>query len=298
MSLPPPIFKDPNHQLKFDQDGFVVVPFLNPTQVAELDDFFNSEHTMNTPSGFYSGSFSADKNYKERCSSKIMSYLAPKYEEIFQNYDSNGATFLYKVPGPQSELACHHDWSTVEEEIAVALNCWIPLTNTNLENGPLYFLPGSQFSKHPIYRGPSIPFFFQGNDDILLKYMVPICVEAGTAIFLNQSVIHYSSANKSDSIRKAITAGVKTKGSPMLMHYLNEKTNEIETYRQSNNFLLEFDDFGAALKNKPQGQLISSIPFIPVAKKREELEKWAQETRNESSIPYKEKTSNWLRRWF
>jgi hypothetical protein len=298
MSLPPPIFKDPLLQSKFDQDGFVVVPFLNPSQIAELDEFFDSEHTEPIPSGFYSGSFSADKDYKERCSSKIMSYLAPKYEEIFQNYDSNGATFLYKVPGPESELACHHDWSTVEEECAVAINCWIPLTTTNLENGPLYFLPGSQFSNHPIYRGPSIPFFFQGNDDILLKYMVPICVEAGTAIFLNQSVIHYSSANRSGLTRKAITAGVKTKGSPMLMHYLNHQNNEIESYRQSNNFLLEFEDFSSALKNKPQGQMISSIPYISVSKKRDELEKWARDTRNKSSFPLENKTFNWLRRWF
>ena len=268
------IFKHKEDQLLFDKQGFLVLPFLKGEEISQLDQFFNAEHPNLLENGFFSGSYSSDFAYKKRASDKIVSIFNRAYEETFVNYTPFGGAFLYKTPGEQSELAAHQDWTIVDEEKEIALNCWVPLCDITMENGPLMILPGSQYPKHPVLRAPTLPFFFSGNDDLVLAELEPILVKAGTAVILNQSVIHYSLPNQSNQVRKAITAGIKSAEAQMYFHYKLPLEDKVEIFKEDDDFLLRFDNFLEDIRQRPKnGRSIGFIEYQLPKYSREELKK-------------------------
>lgn len=246
------IFKNTEHQQIFDRQGFIKIPFINEAEIEELNNLFDDLHPNLQDNGFFSGSYSSDFAYKKKASDHIVKVFSRAYEELFTNYTPFGGAFLYKTPGENSDLAAHQDWTIVDENTGVALNCWVPLCDISLTNGPIMILPGSQFSKHPVLRSPTIPFFFAGQEKIIMDELEPMLVKAGTAVILNQSVIHYSPPNKSDSVRKAITAGIKSTGSQMYFHYKHPHEDKLEVFKEDDDFLLRFDNFAEDIMQRPK----------------------------------------------
>jgi len=254
------IFKNEAHQLLFEKQGYIVLPFITETEVKELDRLFDEMHPALNEGGFFSGSYSSDFEYKKKASEAIVKVFDRAYQELFVNYTPFGAAFLYKVPGQNSELAAHQDWTIVDETKNVALNCWVPLCDVNKENGALSILPGSHYDAFNVIRSPTLPFFFSGSDSLVLNELVPMEVKAGTAVILNQSVIHYSPPNHSKSVRKAITAGIKSEGSQMYFHYKVPEKEELEVFEMEDDFLISFKDFKNDIGKRPY--LGKSIGFI------------------------------------
>lgn len=151
-------------------------------------------------------------------------------------------------------MSPHQDWTIVDEKQFVAINIWTPLIDTNADNGTLFVVPKSQAQKMFALRAPTIPFYFLKYFDAVLRCGIPTNAVAGEAVILNQSLIHYSSANTSDKIRIAITSGIKSKGAPMLFHYRNAH-NEINRYTMPEDFLLDFADFGKDIYETPANAL-------------------------------------------
>lgn len=269
------IFKDEELQAKFDKQGFVVVQFINDAEVKILNDLFDELHPVLPTEGFISGSYSPDLAWKKKSSNAIVEVLSKQYERLFVNYQPFGAAFLFKMPSQNSELGVHQDWTIVDENKYVALNCWIPLTDINEVNGGLHVLPGSHYPAYHTLRAPTVPFFFSGNEAAVIPETVPMYVKAGEAVILNQSVIHYSPPNRSDKIRKAITAGVKSKGAPMQFHYKAPDGNEnkIEAFSMPEDFLISFDDFYKDIFERPKlGQSVGYIDYtLPVLPKEKVL---------------------------
>jgi hypothetical protein len=273
-----PIFKDPQQQALFDKQGFIVVPFLNDEEVVTMNTIFDQLHPqLPQQGGFISGSYSNDFDYKKKASDEITAVFSKHYERLFNNYQTFGAAFLYKLPSQGSQLGIHQDWTIVDEEQYVALNCWVPLTDTDATNGALHVMPGSHYPRHNTLRAPTLPFFFTGNEEEVINQTIPFYVKAGTAVILNQSVIHYSPPNNSGKIRKAITAGIKTKNAPMVFHYKNNE-NKVERYTMPEDFLIRFENFATSIFESPKlgnlkdvleynNQVLPSDKLVPLVKK-------------------------------
>ena len=249
----PPIFKNPEHQQTFERQGFLVLPILTQEEVQHFDRLFDELHPQLPEAGFHSGSYSSDMTYKKKVSEEIKRVYHRAYEDIFQNYTPFGGAFLFKMPSPDSDLFIHQDWSVVDEEQHVALNIWTPLSDITMENGPLMVLPGSHYDAFPVLRAPTMRYFFDHDYESAIRQMEPILVKAGTAVILNQSLVHYSPPNRSGKIRKAITAGVKTKDAQMIFYYKdNQRTdNQIEKFEMDDDFFIHFDDFFKDIYNRP-----------------------------------------------
>jgi hypothetical protein len=264
------IFKDEQMQALFDKQGFLTVPFIDAGELKQLNDLFDELHPNLPKEGFVSGSYSPNLEYKKRASDAIVKVLSQQYERLFVNYQPFGAAFLFKMPSKNSELGIHQDWTIVDENKFVALNCWIPLTDINEINGALHVVPGSHYPSYHTLRAPTVPFFFSGNEDVVIAESVPLYVKAGEAVILNQSVIHYSPPNRSNKIRKAITAGVKSLGAPMRFHYKTPQAddNRLEAFDMPEDFLISFDDFYKDIFERPKmgesiGNIHYSSPILP-----------------------------------
>ncbi|MFN8321300.1 MAG: phytanoyl-CoA dioxygenase family protein [Chitinophagales bacterium] len=287
------IFKSEEHQRLFDKQGFIVLPFLTSDEVLSLDQLFDELHPCLNQGGFFSGSYSADKAYKLKASNGIVSIFNRAYQELFVNYTPFGGAFLYKVPGSNSELAAHQDWTIVDESQHVALNCWVPLCDVTIENGPIMIMPGSQFDKLNVVRAPTLPFFFSGDDDMVVAQLEPMEVKAGTAVILNQSVVHYSPANKSNKVRKAITAGVKSKDAQMYFHYKVPDKDELEVFEVPDDFFLNFKNFIEDMGNRPYwGKSIGVMPYKLPQLRGLELQEKLREMKTNAGFIFKELVEN------
>jgi len=291
------IFKNKEHQSLFDKQGFIVLPFLNVDEIKELETTFDDLHPNLADNGFFSGSYSSDFNYKKKASNKIVKVFSRAYESTFKDYKPFGGAFLYKTPGEQSELAAHQDWTIVDEEKEIALNCWVPLCDVDLNNGPIMILPGSQFSKHPVLRAPTLPFFFSGNDDVVMQELEPMIVKAGTAVILNQSVIHYSPPNTSSSVRKAITAGIKSKDAQMYFHYKVPGEDKLEIFKENDDFLIRFENFMEDIGKRPQlGESIGFKSYKLPEYSRDELIKLVSEMKVNAGFKLKRKENSFFQK--
>ncbi len=240
-------------QAKFEKQGFLTVKFLDEAELDYINRFFDELHP-DPQGGFVSGSYSQDIAYKKKASDEIVRVFSKHYERFFVSYQPFGAAFLYKLPSQESELAIHQDWTIVDESKFVALNCWVPLNDIDETNGALHVLPGSHFNSLNVVRAPTLPFFFSGNDAFMIEQSEPMYVKAGEAVILNQSTVHYSPPNRSSKIRKAITAGVKSKGTPMIFHYNDSQRNngKLEVFEMPEDFLISFADFGKDIGERPK----------------------------------------------
>ena len=277
------IFKLAEHQTIFDKQGFIILPFLTEDEINTLSNYFDETHPNLIDNNFVSDSYSSDFNYKKKASDKIVDVFNRAYEKYFIDYTPFGGSFLYKTPGNKSALAAHQDWTIVNEETDVALNCWVPLCDITMENGPIMIMPGSQYSKHNTLRAPTLPFFFLGYEDVIMEQLEPLLVSAGTAIILNQSVIHYSPANESNQIRKAITAGVKSGNAQMYFHYKLPNENTLEVFKENDDFLISFDDFMQDIGQRPKrGESVKFIPYHLPKYNRDEFKKLVHQLKKDA----------------
>lgn len=287
----PPIFKNPEHQAIFEKQGFLVLPFLNEEEVRHMDKLFDELHPTLPDDGFFAGSYSPDMEYKKRVSEEIKIVFKRRYEEVFQNYTPFGGAYLFKMPSPNSDLFIHQDWTVVDESKNIALNIWTPLCDITPENGPLMVLPGSHYKAFPVMRAPTMRYFFDHDYQLAMQQLEPIIVKAGTAVILNQSLIHYSPPNKSDKIRKAITAGVKTKDAQMIFHYKDaERTdNQIEKFEMDDDFFIQFEDFFKDIYKRPTvGKSLGFIEYEVPMLKGEELKNRLRKMKTDAGFTFKE----------
>ncbi|MFN8287517.1 MAG: phytanoyl-CoA dioxygenase family protein [Chitinophagales bacterium] len=270
---PKALFKDAALQDLFDKQGFVKVPFLTPQEIEELTKLFWEKHPGLSAAGFQSSSYSSDYKYKKSCSDSITGIFKGHFEEMFQNYRAFGSAFLFKQPDAYSELPVHQDWTIVDEDKYVALNIWVPLVDTDEQNGTLYVLPGSQYGIVKAIRCPTLPMFFEGNEQLMIGHCVPMNVKAGEAVVLNQSLVHYSPPNKTDKIRIAITSGIMSVEPPMVFHYKTpEMQNEVEMIKMEDNFLISFENFMQDIYARPKmGTSIGTKTYTAPVYTKEEL---------------------------
>jgi hypothetical protein len=288
------IFKNPLLQEQFDKDGFVKIKLLEKADVQQLLNLF--KYYFPTPSvDFFSSSYENDYPRKKEISDAIGKIMLPNLEKNFIDYTWFGSAFLSKGNGPRSEMPMHQDWTIVDESKYIALNIWTPLQNTTEENGTLEVIKGSH-KWHNTLRAPTLPFYFDGYQAQLKEKLIAIPTLATEAVVLNQAIIHYSKANKTNDTRIAITTGIKSKNAPMIFHYWNKEVpNEIEQFKQEDDFLLQFSDFHKDIFKRPQiGKSIGKRDFEKQQANEQEIQNITQykvETKSFAS-----KFMQWLKR--
>jgi hypothetical protein len=248
----PDIFQDPELQAQFNRQGYLLLDFLRPEDVQNLEAIFHEWHRDLPQGRFMSDSYSDNQELKRAASQRITEVFMSHFKRYFKDFSPFGSSFLYKTPGSESALAPHQDWTIVDETKALALNIWVPLCDTTVHNGTLHILPGSHLHILPL-RAPTLPFFFSGNEDVLTPYLVPVDVEAGQAVVLNQRLVHYSSPNLSEKVRIAITSGIKTAGVPMVTYYKDADRSDdvLEYFHQEDDFLISFNNFFEDIRKRP-----------------------------------------------
>lgn len=242
--MKPAIFRDEQIQQNFERDGYVLIDFISENDVRNIGDKFYKLHET-IPTGFYADAYSPDDSIKKEIFDHSDSILQPTIDKLFKDYKKLGSTFLCKGSGMEGKVNVHQDWMTVDEEKFYSLTIWIPVQDTNEENGALRVIPGSHLF-FDAYRSNNIPVSYQGNEKLLWDNMVTINMKAGQALIINHAIIHASSPNLSKKERLVIAYGLTLKEAKLIFYHKEPGSIDdfIEKFDMPDDFFLKYYNVG------------------------------------------------------
>lgn len=220
-----------------NEQGYVVVPFLDKNAIEELKQFFFNNHPEPIP-GFYATAHSSDIPFRNKMNDKIKSVFQSSIDSYFVNCEALGGSFVVKTKSQTERLHPHQDWNIVDENKYRSFNIWVPLVDLSEKNGAICVLPESHLWGLN-YRGPNIP---DKRADQLEKFwgeMKTLHMQAGEALIYDHRLYHASFPNKTDKYRLASVFGIKPKTAEMYYYYGTEKS--IDVYESSIDFFMNGD---------------------------------------------------------
>lgn len=255
------VFKDVELQKQLNSNGFVVLDFLNDNELNFLIDFYKNKHPENV-NGFYTSTFATDTNYRKEVDLAIQSQMKRNLENYFIDYKIHCGSFIVKGADEKSALKMHQDMTLVDESVFTGINIWIPLIDLTKDNGAIELLPRSH-RLFKTYRGASLPDIYDGIENCVHTLMQALYLKAGQAVIFDQSIIHYSPANKSSSVRPVINTFITHKDASIKICYWDKnERNEIEIFEQAPDFMVNFQNFGHDIFSRPSiGKSIGFVPF-------------------------------------
>lgn len=203
-----PLFRDPASQEIFNHNGYVVIDFLNPGEIATLiQAYAGLQGDLGSPA-FASTIMSRNPDYRLSVSETIARSFARAVDETFTNTRFFWGNFNLKFPsGKGGIVPLHQDPSFLDERDACALGLWVPLIDTTKHNGALQVIPGS----HTVLTQPRCggrPFQYGSlQDPLLKKFSKSLPMRAGQAYVGHPSLFHASPPNTSSKPR-IVAAGL------------------------------------------------------------------------------------------
>ena len=244
------VFREEAHQEQFERDGYIILPFYTTEEIEELTALYHRLHPQDEK-GFFPSTFSSDKNYRQTADREIQRVCERSISAYCMDVQVMNGSFIVKSPGPESGMCVHQDMTLVDESRFTGINIWVPLIDLTVENGGLFVLPKSH-RIHPTYRGSTVREMFCGIMDHMVDYLHPVMVKAGQAVFFDQSIIHFSPPNYSDSVRIVTNTYFTYKDAEFrTCYYSKEYPGKVELFEQSNTFMTDFEQFGSNIHNRP-----------------------------------------------
>lgn len=273
---------------KIHLDGFEKISFIPQQVIDELKALFDKEHQFEVEKGgmFYS-LYSRDKAYRKRVHEQIHFILKPYLEKHFVNYRNVINSFVVKLPGEKSEFYLHQDTTALDEFQYSPLSIWIPLQEINEQNGALTLIEKTHWFFSP-FRGVSFAFPFKNISQHIKKYLQPIFMKAGEALFFDNRLIHNSMENKSNQARIAIVCGIFPAEAEFRTCYKDPEleNSPIEIYEHDRNYLIEYPHFFYNCTNRPiSGTKVDEINELFPEMKEQEFDELCQL----NDIPVREK---------
>ncbi len=250
-----PILKDSDLQSKLNTEGFILVDFLTPSEVENLQALFDRLNASRTDIPYdrlYTCLHNPDQNYRQQMNLEIGNILMPIFDRYFSNVKSTVFTFQIKGIGKESELYAHQDWNfTREDEGYRTYTLWISLIDSDERNGTLSVFPGSHLKVKNI-RGAGIEPLFSGKQQEIIPYLTPLSIKAGQLMLFDSALLHYSSANHSNSIRVSVMTNILPADAEVFLYFQNmENSSLVDEYQVPTDFFLLYNDFKNEYERPP-----------------------------------------------
>jgi hypothetical protein len=233
------VFLDPAVEAEYWDKGYVVIPFLDATDLDELRAHFAATHPE-IGTGFEADSQRDEPEYKRELFAVLSRIFQPHLDEVFDDYVPFLSNFVKKWPGEYSTMSLHQDWTFVDEPRYRAAAVWCPLVDVTVEagNGPIHLVPGCQ--RHDTLRGSGtlLSYWEDLGPVLAARGLPPIEARAGDAVVWDTSMAHYSADNTSDAPRVAAVMAVGPREAP-IVHFHGNQDGTIERYEVDADYLIE-----------------------------------------------------------
>lgn len=198
-------------------------------------------------------------------SKTIVDLVFPHLQQYLQNISPITGTFMAKSAHTYA-IQAHQDWTFVDDEPnKSSYTCWMPLVNTNEQNGMMGFYPKSHlyFINHRASPTPHIGQNFPQSEEIY-KHLQYIPQQAGQPAVFNHRTIHASLPNKTATDRPAIGLSFRPTDSRLIHVSLkpgNSSPKKVCKYAIDEKFFNRFsnDDI---LRNYESGKFLEGYDII------------------------------------
>lgn len=266
--MPNLVFKDPLLEAEFNRKGYAKVPFLNAEEIEYLKKmFFDTIAESGGPKSANDVDFDTkseitydftfiDRNedYKKKVFGIITEIFQKKADQYLNNYTPIIANYIRKKQDG-GEVPMHQNWAFVDEEKYTSVSIWVPLVDSNEENGTLQMVDGShkRFGK---LRGPMIPWELESiKEKIVSAHLTPMNVKAGEGVILDDSIVHYSNINKTPGLRLAIQLIMIPSEGGSIHYHLDRNTDKtkVQVLETNTDFYMGFHPW-----KKPVAKIIDT----------------------------------------
>ena len=202
------IFKNEDAQKEFEENGFCILKLDNLKIIEEIiiakNNFFTS-----IDDGFFLSHYNNNKSKNQEISNKLIELSKVDLSNQFIDFEPIVAHFILKKGNHHETFNLHQDWSYVDENIDLAIQVWIPLQETNKENGGLFILPKShkKFNPRSAYFGINM----HEATEIEKEKLIAINLKLGEFVCYHPGVFHGSFENKTNLDRNAILIALSHK---------------------------------------------------------------------------------------
>ena len=260
---------------RFQKDGYVEVPFLNPEEIEMLKTYYfdslkdsggnlgpeDEKHQSNQEITYDFTFIDKNSDYKQQVFDMITNAFKNRVDDYLFDYKPIIANFIRKKEDG-GEVPLHQNWAFADEHKCATVSIWCPLVDSNKQNGTLEVVPGSH-KRYGEVRGPMIKSELAGiQSEIIEKYMQPVETKAGNAVILDDSIVHYSSPNQTDGLRLAIQLIlIPTEENSIHFHMdLSKDRSTVEVLEVDKDFYMKFNPW-----KKPPGDVkrIKSFKYEP-----------------------------------
>lgn len=272
------VFRQNELQNRFDQSGYVILPFLSAEEVALLRQAYFD--TLPLKGGNITGEEVTTVDVKERITydftfiDKSIDYkktvfdlitnaFKSRTDQYLEGYKPIIANFIFKSEN-DGEVPLHQNWAFVDESRFTSVSVWVPLVDSNEQNGTLQMVNGSH-KRFGQIRGPLVPWELDEiKGDIIKNYLTPMNVQAGQAVILDDSIVHYSDINRTHDLRLAIQLiMIPEEAEAIHYHYdLEPGKSEVKIWEVDRDFFISFNPWKIPEQVKTIGTLKFSGRFI------------------------------------
>lgn len=237
------IFKDKKLDIAFNEQGYVVIDWLDSVGVQKLKGFCET-NGLNKVDGFSNAMNYSEVDISFNSHELICNAYSESISKYFFDFEPVIGSFVVKGRGEHGKISLHQDWSIVDEKESFSVNIWCALEKITFKNGCMAVLPKSH--KQPFsVRGslvnniwseanpPSIYEFWLSNYKIKYIYLKP-----GQALIYNQKLVHFSTENLSKKSRLAAGLLIVPK-MQQLIHYQFKNDRYISKFNVDKNFFFQ-----------------------------------------------------------
>lgn len=240
---------DPTLDTRLRTDGYVIVPALHPEQVSDLleefqamepaDGFAPAEHERRAVT-YHCTFLDTDVTYKRQANELIRRTFQPHVDRHLHGFRILTSNLYVKPPG-RGRFQIHQNWPTQADLAVTTLTLWCPLQPTNRDNGTLHVVPGSHKIVEDVASPLDPPFFSSFEDELVDRFLVPLDLEAGEAAIFDDTLVHWSPVNRSESARWAIQIELVPVETDPVLYVLDSTTNprSWELYSVDFDFFIE-----------------------------------------------------------
>lgn len=241
------IFNNTAIDSEFKSNGYVKFGSID---TEAIDKLLSLENSLKIPDyvgcdfnvGMNSDIYHARKTMQEN----LAKILMPYFETILDDYDFFSASFVNKNPTERFLICAHQDFTYSEEPEIPSFMCWVPLVDTNIENGSIGFIPKSHLF-YDYKRAFPFPLSYSPivkNEIELMKYLDIQEMKAGEMVFFFNKTVHGSFANYTQNIRYAINISFIKKNSEPVLYIRNPQKEEhsIIKFKADKNFLIQYNN--------------------------------------------------------
>lgn len=236
------IFKDLQLERDVCKEGYKVVDTNNNIDYEEINKFINDlslDDYLRKYSTFLS-IYINDINYRTHIQNSICNQIFNLVEDYFVDYEIRATILIIKPPNSLKNFPVHQDPSICDENKFSSLNLWIPLLDTNKNNGTLKVKKKSH-KKFNVLRGESIPKSKYSFFDKCL--LTNLNVKKGEFVVFDPRTLHASGINTASTPRNVIFVSLVNKNAPFKTPVLLVKKKKIWMKNQPKDYFNICNDF-------------------------------------------------------